>query len=57
MKIDKRETIFLNTEEVNSWNHVHSILQEIYLETDEDEIKDLSIRIEDYMEMLEKYFD
>ena len=57
MMIGRKETIFLDTEEVKSWNHVHSILQEIYLETDEDEIRHFSVKIADYMELLEKYFE
>lgn len=57
MMIGRRETVFLNAEEKGTWKHMHSILQEIYLESDEDEIRHLSVDIEDYMEMLEKYFD
>lgn len=56
MKINKTETIILGGQELNSWIHVHSILQEIYNEADDDEIKELSVRVKDYMEQLEKYF-
>lgn len=57
MMIGRKETIFLDNEEKEIWARMHSILQEIYEESDEDEITRLSVDIEDYMEMLEKYFD
>lgn len=56
MKINKTETITLGAEELTSWIHMHSILREIYTEANDDEIKDLAVEIDDYMEMLEKYF-
>lgn len=56
MKINKTETITLGAEEATSWIHMHSILREIYNEANDDEIKDLSLNIADYMEMLERYF-
>jgi hypothetical protein len=56
MTIDNRETICLDAEEKETWKHMHSILQKIYYEVEDDEIKDISIRIDDYMEMLERYF-
>lgn len=57
MTIGRKETIFLNNEEKEIWTRMHSILQDIYEESEEDEITRLSVDIEDYMEMLEKYFD
>lgn len=56
MKVNRKEIITLEAIEMSCWQHMHSILQEIHDEVEDEEIKELTLLIADHMEMLEEYF-